>query len=65
MADLLTLKDRCDACSAAAYVRVVIVEEPGLLDFCAHHYAKHIDAMRLQLGVIDVIDERYKLEVKV
>jgi hypothetical protein len=64
MADILTLNDRCDGCGVAAYVRVIIVEEPGTMDLCAHHYAQHIAQIRLQLGVIDVQDERYKLMVK-
>lgn len=43
MADELTLKDRCDSCSAAAQVRVMVGELP--LDFCGHHYRKNQEAL--------------------
>ncbi|MHB1172213.1 MAG: DUF7455 domain-containing protein [Lacisediminihabitans sp.] len=36
---LLTTADRCDACGAQAYVRVVVTN--GELLFCAHHSKKH------------------------
>jgi hypothetical protein len=35
----LTAADRCDACGAQAYVRVVV--NSGELLFCAHHAKKH------------------------
>jgi hypothetical protein len=35
--------DRCDSCGAQAYVRATM--ESGTLLFCAHHAAKHRDAM--------------------
>jgi hypothetical protein len=35
----LTAADRCDACGAQAYVRVVV--NNGELLFCAHHAKKH------------------------
>ena len=34
----LTALDRCDACGAQAYIRVVVAS--GELLFCAHHGAK-------------------------
>ena len=34
----LTALDRCDACGAQAYIRVVVAN--GELLFCAHHGAK-------------------------
>lgn len=36
----LTSNDRCDACGAQAYVRVVLASG-GDLSFCAHHARKH------------------------
>lgn len=38
----LTAADRCDRCSAQAYVRVVL--EHGELLFCGHHARAHSDA---------------------
>ena len=35
----LTAQDRCDACGAQAYIRVVV--NNGELLFCAHHGRKH------------------------
>lgn len=35
----LTALDRCDACGAQAYIRVVVAN--GELLFCAHHGRKH------------------------
>ncbi|UOE45035.1 DUF7455 domain-containing protein [Agromyces larvae] len=35
----LTALDRCDACGAQAYIRVVVSN--GELLFCAHHGRKH------------------------
>ncbi len=36
--------DRCDSCGAQAYVRATM--ESGTLLFCAHHAAKHHDALQ-------------------
>jgi hypothetical protein len=36
--------DRCDSCGAQAYVRATM--ESGTLLFCAHHAAKHREAMK-------------------
>lgn len=38
----LTVADRCDRCSAQAYVRVTL--PVGELLFCAHHSREHADA---------------------
>ncbi|MGX5695341.1 DUF7455 domain-containing protein [Agromyces soli] len=35
----LTALDRCDACGAQAYIRVVVAN--GELLFCSHHGRKH------------------------
>ena len=52
---LLDARDRCDACTAQAYVRVYL--ESGVLDFCSHHYNKFEN----KLTAIEVRDEREKL----
>jgi hypothetical protein len=36
--------DRCDSCGAQAYVRATM--ESGVLLFCAHHAAKHREALQ-------------------
>lgn len=36
----LTARDRCDRCSARAYMRVIL-RSGGELMFCAHHAAAH------------------------
>lgn len=54
----LTSDDRCDSCETAqARVRVKLGTSQEL-DFCKHHYEKHIDA----LAKYDVVDERWTLE---
>lgn len=35
--------DRCDSCGAQAYIRATM--ESGTLLFCAHHAAKHREAL--------------------
>ena len=40
----LTAADRCDRCSAQAYVRAVL-HAGGELLFCAHHGREHIPAL--------------------
>ena len=39
----LTALDRCDSCGAQAYIRATM--ESGTLLFCAHHAAKHREAL--------------------
>ncbi|MCI7304664.1 MULTISPECIES: DUF7455 domain-containing protein [Trueperella] len=50
---VLTAADRCDACNAQAYVRVEL--SSGQLQFCAHHWRKHMPA--LEKVAINIIDE--------
>lgn len=50
--EVLTAEDRCDRCPARAVHRV---ETPGrgTLDFCAHHWNEHKDALqRLEATVV-------------
>jgi len=54
---VLTAQDRCDACGAQAYVRVVGVT--GSLDFCGHHYKINED--KLIEFSFETIDERDRL----
>jgi hypothetical protein len=42
----LTVADRCDRCSAQAYVRVAHGTWPSELLFCAHHGSKHVPALQ-------------------
>lgn len=58
LAPELSATDRCDRCGAQAYVRVVL---PGGADlqFCAHHWSRHEDALRPQAE--QVIDETHRL----
>jgi hypothetical protein len=58
---VLDATDRCDRCGSQAYVWVNMVA--GDLQFCGHHYAKHEN--KLKHLVIEVVDERDKLNVKV
>ena len=37
----LNATDRCDACGAQAYVRVILESTGGELLFCAHHARKN------------------------
>ncbi len=53
----LTALDRCDRCSAQAYVRAVMGS--GELLFCAHHWREHGDAVRD--AATHVVDETAKL----
>lgn len=55
---ILTANDRCDKCSAQAYV-LVILESELSLTFCKHHWDKNADAL-LKIA-IDVVDETDKL----
>lgn len=40
----MTAADRCDACGAQAYVRVLLAAGGELL-FCAHHAREHSEAL--------------------
>ncbi len=54
----LTTADRCDACGAQAYVRVVMPY--GELLFCGHHAKKHLT--KLQEAAVRVQDERESIK---
>lgn len=60
----LTAHDRCDSCSAQAYVR--IKGSTGELYFCGHHYDKIMnnpDAYTKMMGfMLEVLDERERLD---
>lgn len=60
---VLTANDRCDSCSAQAYVR--IKGSTGELYFCGHHYEKIMnnpDAYTKMMGfMLEVLDERERL----
>ena len=53
---LLDARDRCDACTAQAYVRLYL--EAGVLDFCGHHYNKFGN----RINAVEIKDEREKLD---
>ena len=53
----LTAADRCDRCSAQAYVRVVLAG--GELLFCAHHSREYSDS--LQKVAVEIHDETDRL----
>jgi hypothetical protein len=60
---ILTANDRCDACQAQAYVKVVGVT--GELCFCAHHYNKIMDNAvgydKMIKFAYQIVDERDRL----
>jgi len=56
---VLTLNDRCDACSAAALVKVSGVS--GELFFCGHHYNKYENSESMKKFAFDIIDERWAM----
>jgi hypothetical protein len=53
----LTTLDRCDRCSAQAYVKAVGVS--GELYFCGHHFAGMEES--LSKWAFEIIDERDRL----
>jgi hypothetical protein len=61
---ILTANDRCDSCSAQAYVQVTGVT--GELLFCSHHYNKIMDNAvgydKMMKFMYKVVDERQRLE---
>jgi hypothetical protein len=57
-APALSATDRCDRCSAQAYVRVVLPGGTDLL-FCAHHWSRHEEALRPQ--AVEIVDETHRL----
>ena len=60
---LLTMEDRCDRCSAQAYVSVTGVN--GELMFCGHHYNKIMNDVEgyknMMSYAYSLVDEREKL----
>ena len=60
---LLTAEDRCDRCSAQAYVSVTGVN--GELMFCGHHYNKimndPIGYEKMMAYAYEFVDERERL----
>lgn len=60
---ILTALDRCDSCSAQAYV--MVKGSTGELLFCGHHYDKIMnnpDAYTKMMGfMLEVVDERERL----
>ena len=60
---LLDATDRCDRCSAQAYVKVV--GRSGDLLFCGHHYNKIMDNAvgydKMMKFAIEIVDERHRL----
>jgi hypothetical protein len=61
---VLDATDRCDSCSAQAYVKVI--GKIGELLFCSHHYNKIMDTAigyeKMMKFMIEVIDERSKIK---
>jgi hypothetical protein len=61
----LNANDRCDVCSAQAYVRPT--GSTGDLLFCAHHYNKIMDNpdgyIKMMAFANEVVDERERLIV--
>ena len=63
--DILNANDRCDRCTAAAFVRVPMkiseANPEGMhLQFCSHHYNK-VELNLLEYIDGTVLDERWKL----
>jgi hypothetical protein len=62
---VLQATDRCDEgmCYAQAYVRAKAID--GELDFCVHHYDRHLKlpggAEKMAAFAFEVIDERERL----
>lgn len=61
---VLTALDRCDRCSAQAYVKVI--GKSGDLTFCGHHYNKAMDNAvgyeNMMKFAVEIIDERDRLD---
>lgn len=57
---MLTIEDRCDACTAQAYVYVLF--ESGDLLFCLHHWKEHQN--NVAEAAKDVLDESHRLLVR-
>lgn len=61
---ILDATDRCDRCSAQAYIKVI--GNSGDLLFCSHHYNKVVDNPegyeKIMKFMVQIIDERKRLE---
>jgi len=61
---LLDATDRCDRCSAQAYVKVIGKNASDLL-FCGHHYNKAMDNAigydNMMKFALEIVDERDRL----
>lgn len=61
---ILDATDRCDRCSAQAYIKVI--GNSGDLLFCSHHYNKVVDNPegyeKIMKFMIQIVDERKRLE---
>ena len=55
---VLTVLDRCDRCSAQAWVKANGVN--GELLFCSHHYNKIENTIKE--WAFEIVDERFRLE---
>ncbi len=60
-APALSATDRCDRCSAQAFVRVVLPGGTDLL-FCSHHWNRHEAVLRPQ--AVEILDETHRLTEK-
>ena len=61
---VLTVADRCDRCSARAYVLVGVLvpdSDDHELLFCAHHYRQH-EAKLAFSGAGVLLDQRHQLQ---
>lgn len=56
----LNLQDRCDKCSAQAFVIVKLMS--GELLFCGHHFTEH--ELNLRESAYEIIDEREYINKK-
>ena len=45
--------DRCDRCTAQAYVRVQMPISQAALDFCAHHFQHHEHGLAEAILILD------------
>ncbi len=62
LSNTLNNQDRCDACGAQAFIWVQMPNATAGLLYCVHHFNKY--EAKLREVAIDVVDERYKINVK-
>jgi len=58
----LNALDRCDRCGVQAWIEVTFSNSTTLL-FCSHHYNEHDMVLTGNPDVVNVLDERERLEV--